>query len=591
MANYSKDFTDWTQIAPGSEDWAQYLQAADNGGDLSGYKFDADNGWIYKNAGTHQGFDLNQYALDNGYQGGLGSAGGFGNEQLPFGDSKASDPSRFYSYNGDSNLYKQLHGAFDQFQTDGAKSLDEIAADNYLDYNINQGRRLDQSTNTYGNLKNILNSYMNQDAIKSKRGGSEFDLAQAMPNYNDLYQQEELNAGDRNAAFQNNHQGWYEFAGGAGSVLLGALTGALGAWLAPAAEAGTAASAAASAEGGAAGAGAGAASGAAGSTAADATWQGLAKFLGYTGTKSGLIDSKYGSLLNLATGAVGNGSADWMSNSGSTTMGDEGSFDWSGVDYGMGDQGLSSDFSGSLPNWQGVADSGQNQDLGSLPNWQGITEQQSGSTTGGLQGLLQNILGGGQKGGYQLPVGNLLGGLMGLYSANQNKNQVNQIMNRATSTADPFQNNRAASGNLLMQSYTNPSAIYNSPEMQALQTIFGNQYDANAAAGGRTSDTTSRAVALQNNFLANLNAYRQNLMGMSGANANPGQQSLAMQSLLPQLMQGNNQQNNSIGYILNQILNGQQPNVTGGQGSNLPQQMGGNQNLLQLLMQLYGNQQ
>lgn len=77
--------------------------------------------------------------------------------------------------------------------------------------------------------------------------------------------------------------------------------------------------------------------------------------------------------------------------------------------------------------------------------------------------------------------------------------------------------------NKLKESYTNPLAVYQSPEMQALSGQFMNQIARRDAAAGRTSQYGARALEGQNQFLTQaLPAYRQGLVQGSGAQTQQG---------------------------------------------------------------------
>ena len=65
---------------------------------------------------------------------------------------------------------------------------------------------------------------------------------------------------------------------------------------------------------------------------------------------------------------------------------------------------------------------------------------------------------------------------------------------------------------LYQQSYTDPLAVYNTPEMQAVNARFMNDIQRRDAAAGRMSQYGSRGVEAQNNYLTNtLPAYRTGL--------------------------------------------------------------------------------
>lgn len=82
---------------------------------------------------------------------------------------------------------------------------------------------------------------------------------------------------------------------------------------------------------------------------------------------------------------------------------------------------------------------------------------------------------------------------------------------------DPFYQNK------LQESYTNPVGVYNSPEMQALNSQFMNQIQRRDAQAGRNSQYGARAVEAQNNFLTNaLPQYRSGLVAGSGAQTQQG---------------------------------------------------------------------
>jgi hypothetical protein len=94
---------------------------------------------------------------------------------------------------------------------------------------------------------------------------------------------------------------------------------------------------------------------------------------------------------------------------------------------------------------------------------------------------------------------------------------------------DPYYQNK------LRQSYDDPLAVYNSPEMKALSDVFMSGIERRDAAAGRNSQYGARAVEAQNNFLTN--ALPQYRTGLQAGQTGLTQQGSALGNLFNQ--QGN----------------------------------------------------
>ena len=116
--------------------------------------------------------------------------------------------------------------------------------------------------------------------------------------------------------------------------------------------------------------------------------------------------------------------------------------------------------------------------------------------------------------------GTMLKGAGSVYGMYQQQ-QAADAMAKAAAAQDPFAGQRAQYQQALSQSYTDPMAVYNSPQYQGLNAIFQKQIAARDAAAGRNSQYGARAIEQQNNFMDYLNKYRAGLLQPSGATISP----------------------------------------------------------------------
>lgn len=152
----------------------------------------------------------------------------------------------------------------------------------------------------------------------------------------------------------------------------------------------------------------------------------------------------------------------------------------------------------------------------------------SGGTAG--KGIMDSILGGLGTAGSSLLKGfsdnpsNWLGALASLYGAyqnNQNKQDLSGLANSLMEKSDPFASQRGQYQEKLAKTYSDPMAIYNTPEYQGLSDLYRKKIEAKDAASGRRSQYSGRELEMQGNFLNYLNNYRQGLVPLTGANINP----------------------------------------------------------------------
>ena len=158
----------------------------------------------------------------------------------------------------------------------------------------------------------------------------------------------------------------------------------------------------------------------------------------------------------------------------------------------------------------------------------------SNTSQSGLASLVSALTTGSAGGASNLA--NLAVGAYGAYAAG-NQAKDTQALADSMKSADPYYdyiknsvtpfmqsqqgwanaNNQYASDTYgrLQQTYDNPLAVYNTPEMQALSNVFNQGIERRDAAAGRNSQYGARAVEEQNNFLTNsLPQYRTGLNTM-----------------------------------------------------------------------------
>lgn len=207
------------------------------------------------------------------------------------------------------------------------------------------------------------------------------------------------------------------------------------------------------------------------------------------------------------------GGVNWSDTSGSTGLGME----------NAGDAGISGRMSGYSPRLGGGTGA-MDYGVGTQPTlgW----GEGSGSTLGQTQPTLwdsaSNLASkaGGKVVDYYSKPMNAIKGLSSLNSMYNSSQAANQLQS-AQAASDPFAAQRAQYQQKLAESYSNPQALYNSPEYQGLNSMFMKQIQARDAASGRNSQYGARAAEQQAQYMAYLDNYRKGLQGASGANINP----------------------------------------------------------------------
>lgn len=192
-----------------------------------------------------------------------------------------------------------------------------------------------------------------------------------------------------------------------------------------------------------------------------------------------------------------------------------------GAAAGLGGQGLGSGsgaFVGEgaasgIPAWDSAAGGGS-----LLDRLSGL-----GSRVGNLGSSVGRLLGGaGGAGGRAGGVGGgggLAGLIAALYGSNAQENyadQLNQFIQEMRSNANPYMTR-------LQESYTNPQAYLESPEMQARLGIEANKLTGIDASKGRLSNDIQRTKLLQDYGMSALNDYRTGLRNTVQNLWNPNQ--------------------------------------------------------------------
>lgn len=145
-----------------------------------------------------------------------------------------------------------------------------------------------------------------------------------------------------------------------------------------------------------------------------------------------------------------------------------------------------------------------------------------GNRTGNLGSAAGRLLGGGGggQGGRGAGGGGGLAGLVAaLYGSNAQENyadQLNQFISEMRANANPYMTR-------LQESYTNPEAYMNSPEMQARLGLEANRLTGIDASKGRLSNDIQRTKLLQDYGMAGLNDYRTGLRNTVQNLWNPNQ--------------------------------------------------------------------
>lgn len=502
--------------------------------------------------GTWQQFDPNKDWTQDYTSIGAGTNPGLSGEVFKFSDGRYVPVDFLYGYDkfglGKQNrdtLYNMV--GWDQWKgVSGIKSPDEIASELWLQhYNTNKHGYTDDYESSSGAtiLSQVANNFMNQDYFKNQRQSPEqFDIRNA-PNWDAFTQQDANMMGTAKAATQSMNKG-------DGAIISPGLQQfiktSVMAWLGTGGW-GTIGNAI-----GGAGEGAAAASVADGTTTATAS--------GGTGM-DGWADFEI--------------PADQFSSSGLEQ------YDWGGgADFaGGGNTGyLGSTPYDSAGNWA----SG----MGGGNNWmqmanQGMRAWNGMQGGGGAQGQGQ------QSGNYSMNLGGLLQGLLGMYGARQNANQMNGMMDRATQSADPFGPQRGFYADQLKQSYQNPQQMWDSPQWQSLRKRMMEDSTAKDAAGGRLTDFAHRDERLASYFMGDyLPKMQQGLQGPAGANGNPAAVAQALQAMSGNVANANAGQNNALGYLLSNLFQGQQPSTLDKVFRGAPAQ---NDNLFDMLFKMWGS--
>jgi hypothetical protein len=142
-----------------------------------------------------------------------------------------------------------------------------------------------------------------------------------------------------------------------------------------------------------------------------------------------------------------------------------------------------------------------------------------GSTAGRLFGGGAGGMGGGQGGAGGGGGGSLASLIAAMYGTNAQSryaDQLNQFISEMRANANPYMSR-------LQESYTNPQAYLQSPEMQARLGLEANRLTGIDASKGRLANDIQRTKLLQDYGMAGLNDYRTGLRNTVQNLWNPNQ--------------------------------------------------------------------
>lgn len=526
-----------------------------------------DNPWLISDAQS-QGYTMGEYGMEQqtrdnkSFNDMLGSKQSwYSGDIYQFGNGNAVPVEFLYGYdkfgigkNYRNELYNMVN--WDQYKgVQGIKTPDDIAAELWgQHYQENKhGYTDDSSSSGTSVLSKIANAFMNQDYFKNQRNGQELDITQN-PNWANFAQRDADVMGTAMANTQHMNAGSGAIISrGAQQFIQMAIMAYLGTggWgeLAGAAGAGEGAAATGAAEGATASE-AGATYGGQGMD----EWGTALEGYDYGGAAS---DWGAGDYSGWGEGAGGATSTDWSVPAEQYSSSGLEANDWGGAaGTGMGGGG-NTGLWGSTPydaagNWAGTGGGGWQQLLQQAMRAQGQMNQPSRGGGGAPQ----------QSGNYQLPLGQLLAGLLGAYGNNRAVGQQRDLMNQAAGAADPFASQRGFYQDQLRASYQDPTQLWNSPAWQTLRQQMLQDSTAKDAASGRLTDFGNRDQRVAASFMGEyLPRMQQGLMAPSGANSNPAAVGNIMAQLGPQGIQAGNNQIGSLGSLLNILINGQQPST------------------------------
>lgn len=213
----------------------------------------------------------------------------------------------------------------------------------------------------------------------------------------------------------------------------------------------------------------------------------------------------------------------------------------------------------------------------------------SGYSGQGTSSLLNQLFGGGGNNmtqpngqGYRPDWGGILGALMEYQGQSDMQDKLEQYMQQAAGSADPFKQHRAESGNMLMDLYRDPMS---NQAMQSLALNARRAMEAKDAAAGRNSQYGERETQLAGLIAGQLPQIANPLLTMSGANRAGADADVYSKFAMP-MATTELAKSGALGYGVNAALTGQQPSV-------LQQVIGGQQqqgtNLFDFAKQLGGS--
>jgi len=205
--------------------------------------------------------------------------------------------------------------------------------------------------------------------------------------------------------------------------------------------------------------------------------------------------------------------------------------DWSGYDWGSGTDTSGSDLYGNYDAGYGTTGTeapANTGDYGSTGGGFSLTSlapmllkmlggggTTSGGTTGGTTG------GTGSTSGTYGGIGDIFNSVYDYNTLDRSSDFLKQIMDQTGQYGDPYKQYRPQEAAMRNQTFTDPTAMYNSDVYQSLDKRLQDQQLAGAAQAGTLYNAPERLAQRQTNFYDYLSKLRSDLLPGSGAGLNP----------------------------------------------------------------------
>jgi hypothetical protein len=168
----------------------------------------------------------------------------------------------------------------------------------------------------------------------------------------------------------------------------------------------------------------------------------------------------------------------------------------------------------SVPDW-GAAPTGINENAKVLGNGNKVA---GNLATGAITDFLKSLFSG-QKGTKNAVTAG--SGLLSMLTKQKANKEQQELQQQMMTKMDPFGSQRPQYQAQLAQTYSDPNAVLNMPDIKGQLAQMRASLDAKDAAAGRRSQYGSREVQLAQEAAKLMQGYRNQLGGFAGANINP----------------------------------------------------------------------